>query len=66
MVYTPWVGAVHSIVIVPFASVVTAIEKLSPVAVSVITKAAGFFASLLPLPLVTSAVSVNFEPDCCV
>ena len=65
MVYTPWVGAVHSIVIVPFASVVTAIEKLSPVAVSVITKAAGFFASLSPL-LVTSAVSVNFEPDCCV
>ena len=66
MVYTPWVGAVHSIVIVPFASVVAAIEKLSPVAVSVITKAAGFFASLLSLLLVTSAVSVNFEPDCCV
>ena len=65
MVYTPWVGAVHSIVIVPFASVVAAIEKLSPVAVSVITKAAGFFASFLPLPLVTSAVSVNFEPGCC-
>ena len=66
MVYTPWVGAVHSIVIVPFASVVAAIEKLSPVAVSVITKAAGLFARLLPLPLVTLAVSVNFEPDCCV
>ena len=65
MVYTPWVGAVHSIVIVPFTSVVTAIEKLSPVAVSVITKAAGFFASLSPL-LATSAVSVNFEPDRCV
>ena len=64
MVYTPWVGAVHSIVIVPFASVVTAIEKLSPVAVSVITKAAGFFASILPL-LATLTVSVNFEPDCC-
>ena len=65
MVYTLWVGAVHSIVIVPFASVVAAIEKLSPVAVSVITKAAGFFASILPL-LATLAVSVNFEPDCCV
>lgn len=65
MVYTPWVGAVHSIVIVPFASVVTAIEKLSPVAVSVITKAVGLFASLLSLLLVTSAVSVNFEPDRC-
>ena len=66
MVYTPWVGAVHSIVIVPFASVVTAIEKLSPVAVSVITKAAGLYANILPLLFATSAVSVNFEPGCCV